>query len=101
MLQVNQLKAEEGTNHRVPASVEAGGLRNGMIPPLSSGALIERSMLEARNRLLLDGRLLQAQQAPALPGAYAPQKEVSYWPVNFFSLPGAHSNECMNRFTGF
>jgi len=48
-----------------------------MIPPLSSASLVEMSMLEARNRMLQDGRLLQAQQAATLSGAYAPQKQVT------------------------
>lgn len=73
-MQVNQLKAKEGTNHSVPTSVEAGESRNGVIPPLSGRALIERSMLEARNRMLQDGMV--AEQAATLSGIYAPQKQV-------------------------
>ena len=60
----------------MPTSGETVRLRNGVIAPLSSASLVERSMLEARNRMLQDGRLLQAQQAAALSGAYSPQKQV-------------------------
>ena len=74
--QANQSKAKEGTSCSLPTSGETVRLRNGVIAPLSGASLVERSMLEARNRMLQDGRLLQAQQAAAFSGAYAPQKQV-------------------------
>ncbi|XP_020260514.1 uncharacterized protein LOC109836884 [Asparagus officinalis] len=74
--QLNQVKPMVAINQSLPTSCGTSGSRNGMIPQLSNGSLIERNMLEARNRMLQDGgRLQQAQQAAALPGAYAQQKQ--------------------------
>lgn len=76
ILQSNQSKAKERTSCSVLMSGESGGSRNGTIP-LYSESLLERGILEARNQMLQDRRLLQTQPAAALPGAYVPQKQVT------------------------
>lgn len=67
-------KPREGTGCSVPPPVSSG-LRNGTIPPLPSVSQMQRSMVEARSRMIQDGRLFQAQQAAALSEAYALRKQ--------------------------
>lgn len=81
MLQVDQSKAEEGTNYALQTA-NGIGLRRSKSPTISNGFHLEKSSLQGNTQMLNDGRLLQAQVISTLSGAYGQKKQGGELPVS-------------------